>query len=168
VFQGYWRKPEATGEALEPDGRGGRWFRTGDIGVLEDGFLRITDRKKDIIVTAGGKNVAPQNLENALKASCPLVSQVMVHGDRRPYLTALVTLGEEGVRAFSAAEVRAEVERAIKALNAAQPPYATIKKFAILPSDFSQETGELTPTLKVKRRFTTEKFQAVLDGLYAN
>src|SRR5262249_2882574 len=98
ILQSYFGKPDATREAIEPDG----WFHTGDIGVIEDGgFLRITDRKKDIIVTAGGKNVAPQNIESALKAQCPHVSQVMVHGHKRSYLVALITLNEENVTAWA-------------------------------------------------------------------
>jgi long-chain acyl-CoA synthetase len=183
VFRGYFNRPDDTREAIDPEG----WFHTGDIGVLEakDGvdMLRITDRKKDLIVTAGGKNIAPQNLENALKTT-PFVSQVMVHGDQRPYLTALVTLNEEAVRGFAKErgldaaapiaelsrrpEVRALVGRAVDELNAREPSYSTIKKFEILPQDFSQETGELTPTLKVKRKFTTEKYRAILDGFYSS
>jgi long-chain acyl-CoA synthetase len=174
----YFGKPEATREVLDPDG----WFHTGDIGHIEEGFLKITDRKKDLIVTAGGKNVAPQNLENALKTT-PFVSQVMVHGDKRAYLTALVTLNEENVRAWAkdngksfasvgdmakSDDIRALVQKAVDELNAREPSYSTIKKFAILPADFSQETGELTPTLKVKRKFATEKYQSILDGFYAN
>ena len=99
VMKEYYGKPEATREAIDAEG----WFHTGDIGVIEDGILRITDRKKDIIVNAGGKNIAPQNLENALKAT-PYISQVMVHGDKRPYLVALVTLNEENVRQVGASE----------------------------------------------------------------
>ena len=176
VFKGYFNQPQATSEVIDPAG----WFHTGDIGVVEDGFLRITDRKKDIIVTAGGKNVAPQNLENALKTT-PYVSQVMVHGDKRPYLVALVTLNEENVRAWATAqgittvdfaelsqrpEVKKLLQETMDRLNAEQPPVCTIKKFAILPEDFSQDTGELTPTLKVKRKFTTEKHWKTVDGLY--
>lgn len=180
VFKGYYKQPEASAAVLEADGEGGHWFHTGDIGVVDEGFLRITDRKKDIIVTAGGKNVAPQNLENGLKTT-PYISQVMVHGDKRPFLTALVTLNEENVRAWAEQqglaftdladlsrkpEVRALIQSAVDALNAGEPSYATIKKFAILPQDFSQETGELTPTLKVKRKFATEKYKDILDGFY--
>jgi long-chain acyl-CoA synthetase len=178
VMKEYYGKPEATREAIDPDG----WFHTGDIGVIDNGVLRITDRKKDIIVNAGGKNIAPQNLENALKAT-PYISQVMVHGDKRPYLVALVTLNEEnvakwardnGVAAQTAAElardgkVRGLIQKYIDELNAKEPSYSSIKKFAILPHDFSQDTGELTPTLKVKRKFTSEKFKEILDAFYAN
>jgi long-chain acyl-CoA synthetase len=178
ILKEYFGKPEATREVLDPDG----WFHTGDIGEIEDGMLRITDRKKDLIVTAGGKNVAPQNLENALKTT-PYISQVMVHGDKRAYLTALVTLNEDNVKAWAAQngvsyrefselaenpEVRKLVQKSIDELNANEPSYSTIKKFAILPQDFSQDTGELTPTLKVKRKFATEKYRAIIDGFYSN
>ena len=178
VMKEYYKKPEATKEAIDDEG----WFHTGDIGVFEDGCLRITDRKKDIIVNAGGKNIAPQNLENALKAT-PYISQVMVHGDKRPYLVALVTLNEEnvskwardnGVTAATVEElsksdrVRALIQKYIDELNAKEPSYSSIKKFHLLPSDFSQETGELTPTLKVKRKFTYEKYQHIIDAFYAN
>jgi long-chain acyl-CoA synthetase len=160
LLRAYHGQPEATREAIDQDG----WFHTGDIGVVDDGFLRITDRKKDIIVTAGGKNVAPQNLEGALKASCPYVSQVMVHGDRRPYLVALITVNPE---LAGRAEAEAEIRTAVAKLNAGLASFETIKKFAILPTDLTQEAGELTPTLKVKRKTVAERHQAVLDALYS-
>ena len=179
VMIGYYRKPEATAEALEADG----WFHTGDIGELDaDNFLRITDRKKDIIVTAGGKNVAPQNLENILK-TFPLISQAMVVGDKRKYLVVLITVNEEvarklladkGVSAGSYAEVarRPEIQAAVQEIlnkvNAEQPPYNTMKRFAVMEADFSQESGEITPTLKVKRKFCTVKYAKSIDGLYDN
>jgi long-chain acyl-CoA synthetase len=177
VMKGYYRNPEATAEVLQSDG----WFHTGDIGQLDsDGYLRVTDRKKDIIVTSGGKNVAPQNIENALKAS-PIISQVLVHGDRRKYLSALVTVSEERARQVAAArglqamdyaalalrpEIRSEVQAAVDLVNANLPSYETIKKFTILPNDFSQETGELTPTLKVKRKACQEKYRRELNDMY--
>ncbi len=177
VMKGYWKSPEASKEVLLDDG----WFATGDIGEIDgDGHLKITDRKKDIIVTAGGKNVAPQNLENALKSS-PIISQVMVHGDKRKYLVALVTVTEERAKAVAQEkavsftdyadlsqkpEIRAEVQAALDDLNKTLPSYETIKKFKVLPRDFSQETGELTPTLKVKRKFCNEKYREALDGMY--
>jgi long-chain acyl-CoA synthetase len=177
VMAGYYGLPASTAEALEPDG----WFHSGDIGELDgDGYLKITDRKKDIIVTAGGKNVAPQNLENALKTE-PVVSQAMVYGDRRKFLSVLITVNEEFARKLAQdrgiafrdysdlvakPEIRAEVQAAIDRLNATLPSYETVKKFAILPRDFSQESGELTPTLKVKRKFCSQKYQAILDGFY--
>lgn len=177
VFQGYYRDPEATRQVLTPD----RWFKTGDIGEFTpDGFLRITDRKKDIIVTAGGKNIAPQNIENILKA-VPFISQVMVHGDKRKYLSALVTLNQEAVEKFARKEgipyrdfgeltrhpkVFSLVKRAIDEKNRGLASFETIKRFAILENDFSQETGELTPTLKVKRKFVSDKYKGILDQLY--
>ncbi|GEJ59269.1 AMP-dependent synthetase/ligase [Anaeromyxobacter diazotrophicus] len=175
VMKEYHQNPAATAEILR-DG----WLYTGDIGELtRDGCLRITDRKKDIIVTAGGKNVAPQNLENELKTE-PLISQVMVHGDKRKFLSALVTLNEENVRKWAQdgglaltgplhedPRVRARVQAAVDALNAKQASYSTIKRFAILPRDFTQEAGELTPTLKVKRKYCTQKYRDVLDAFYA-
>jgi len=175
VMREYYADPAATAEVLK-DG----WFTTGDIGVIDaDGCLRITDRKKDLIVTAGGKNVAPQNLENELK-TVPLISQVMVHGDRRRFLSALVTLNAEGARAWATEQgipegatlhdhplVVARIQAAIDALNARQPSYSTIKRFAIVPRDFTQETGELTPTLKVKRKEVTRNHQAILEAFYA-
>ncbi len=170
----YYKNPAATAEVLK-DG----WFYTGDIGELDrDGFLKITDRKKDIIVTAGGKNVAPQNLENDLKTD-PLISQVMVHGDKRKFLSALVTLNEENVRKWleetghpasgplhEDPRVRARGQQAIDALNAKQPSYSSIKKFALLGKDFTIESGELTPTLKVKRKVCSQKYKAILDAFY--
>ncbi|HEX8952842.1 MAG TPA: long-chain fatty acid--CoA ligase, partial [Polyangia bacterium] len=178
VMKEYYGKPEATREVIDPDG----WFHTGDIGVIEDGMVRITDRKKDIIVNAGGKNIAPQNLENALKAT-PYISQVMVHGDKRPYLVALITLNEENVAKWArdndvpfsnigdlanSEKVRALVGKYVDELNAKEPSYSSIKKFAILAHDFSQDSGELTPTLKVKRKFTSEKYKDIIDAFYTN
>ncbi len=177
VMKGYYKNPEATKEAIDAEG----WFHSGDIGEIDaTGYLRITDRKKDIIVTAGGKNVAPQNIEGELKAMEPLVSQVMVHGDKRKFLSALITISDENVTRFAAErgisgdyaaltqrpEVKAVVQAAIDRLNANLPSYETIKKFAILARDFTQETGELTPTLKVKRKVCTQNYRNVLDGFY--
>ncbi len=175
--RGYYKQPEATREVFDPDG----WFHTGDIGRLdEDGFLYITDRKKDLIITAGGMNIAPQNIENLLKAD-PFISQVMVYGDRRPYPVALVTLNPDELAKFArehglptddpAALVKhprvvERVGRTVEEKNAQLPSYARIKRFAVLPGDFAQETGELTPTLKVKRKVVTDKYRAVLEELY--
>jgi len=175
--RGYHRQPEATRAAFDPDG----WFHTGDIGYLdEEGFLYITDRKKDIIVTAGGMNIAPQNIENLLKSD-PLISQAMVYGDRRPYPVALITLNREELERFAREAgiavtdpetlarhpaVRARVARTVEEKNAALQSYAQIKRFAIVPGDFTQDGGELTPTLKVKRRVVAEKYRDVLEELY--
>lgn len=177
VFQGYYKDPEATAAVLTPDG----WLKTGDIGELdEDGFLRITDRKKDILVTAGGKNVAPQNLENDLKTS-RYISQALVVGDRRPYVAALITLDAEEVGRWAAERgiegdlaalarderVRQLVQEIVDEVNRERSRFEQIKRFAILPRDFSAEEGEITPTLKLRRRAVQEHFAAEIDALYA-
>ncbi len=171
VFATYYKNPAATAEAIDGEG----WFHSGDIGQLEDGFLRITDRKKDLIVTAGGKKVAPQALETAIKARCAALSQVMVYGDRRPYCVALVTLTEEavkrygggdGAQAASSPELRALVQAELDALNATLPGYEQVKRFTILPADFSEAAGDLTPSLKVKRKVVVDRNRALIDGLY--
>jgi long-chain acyl-CoA synthetase len=175
LMRGYWNKEADTREVIDSEG----WFHSGDIGELDpDGCLRITDRKKDIIVTAGGKNVAPQNIESLLKQS-GWISQAMVYGDKRPYLVALLTLNADATGRFAKqkghadasklaedTELRAEVEREVDAVNARLSSFETVKKFAILPGDFSVEGGELTPTLKVKRKVVIERHRAVIDGLY--
>jgi long-chain acyl-CoA synthetase len=171
VFPRYHNNPVATAEAIDPQG----WFHSGDIGQLEDGFLRITDRKKDLIVTAGGKKVAPQALENGLKARTALVSQVMVYGDKRPYCVALVTLSEEAIKRFgggdpakaaASADARAALQQEIDALNGTLASYESIKAFTILPDDFTEASGDLTPSLKVKRKVVIDRHRAVIDGLY--
>jgi long-chain acyl-CoA synthetase len=177
VFQGYYKEPEATAEVLGEDG----WLRSGDIAEIdEDGFITITDRKKDIIVTAGGKNVAPQNLENDLKSS-KFVSQAMVVGDRQPYVAALITLDPESLPAWAqerglptdmaalagTEEVRELVQGIVDAVNADRSRYEQIKRFAILPRDFTMDDDELTPTLKLKRRVVAQHFDRELDALYA-
>jgi long-chain acyl-CoA synthetase len=162
VFAGYYKEPEATAEALTDDG----WLRTGDVGEIDDeGFLRITDRKKDLIITAGGKNIAPQNLENALKSS-RFVSQALVVGDRRPYVTALVTL-DEGELASSGRDAEQLVQELVEEVNRDRTRVEQIKRFAILPRDFSQEEGEVTPTLKLRRRVIQEHFADEIERLYA-
>jgi len=173
IFQGYYKNEKATSETLA-DG----WLHTGDLGsVDEDGFLYITGRKKDIIITAGGKNITPANLENGLKQN-RWISQAVVVGDRRPYLGVLVTLDPEELPAFAeqhglavedvtdSEQMRSEVQAAIDAVNAKVGPVEQIKYFKILPKDLAQETGELTPTLKVKRNVVNEKYAADVDALY--
>ena len=158
-FAGYFKDEEATLEVLPGDG----WLRSGDLGHLDDdGFLTITDRKKDILVTAGGKNVAPQNLENALKTH-PLVSQALVVGDRRPYIAALITLAED----VDPDEARFEMERVVEDVNRDLSRFEQIKRYAILPRDFTAEEGEVTPTLKLKRRVCQEHFAAEIEALYS-
>jgi long-chain acyl-CoA synthetase len=162
IFAGYFKDPEATAAALTDDG----WFRTGDVGEIDDdGFLRITDRKKDLIITAGGKNIAPQNLENALKSS-RFVSQALVVGDRRPYVTALVTL-DEAELASSDRDPQALVQELVDDVNRDRTRVEQIKRFVILPRDFSQEEGEVTPTLKLRRRVIHEHFADEIEQLYA-
>jgi len=174
IFQEYFKNPEATAEAKESE-----WLHTGDLGRMdEDGYLYITGRKKDIIITAGGKNITPANLENGLKQN-RWISQAVVVGDKRPYLIALVTLDPEEAPAFAAehgldvatlhesGEMRAEVQKAIDEVNSHVGRVEQIKKFAILDHDLSQETGELTPTLKVKRAVVNEKFADLVDQVYA-
>jgi len=159
IFGGYYKDEEATRGVLPGDG----WLRTGDLGHVDaDGFLTITDRKKDILVTAGGKNVAPQNLENALKTS-PLVSQALVVGDRRPYVAALITLAEDVPH--DGAEPR--IQEVVDDVNRERSRYEQIKRFAILPRDFSAEEDEVTPTLKLKRRIVEQHFAAEIERLYA-
>jgi long-chain acyl-CoA synthetase len=175
VFREYWRNPEAT-ESTLVDG----WLQTGDIGELdEDGYLRITGRKKDIIITAGGKNLAPANLENDLKQS-RWISQALMHGDRRPFPVALITLDAEEIGPWARErglpedpaqlaahdEVRALIQDVLDRVNAKYAQVEQIKKFAILGHDFTQEAGELTPTLKVKRNVVNEKYADVLDAMY--
>jgi long-chain acyl-CoA synthetase len=159
IFAGYFKDPEATREMLPGDG----WLRSGDLGHLDDdGFLTITDRKKDILVTAGGKNVAPQNIENGLKAH-PVISQALVVGDRRPYIAALITLSE-GV---DPAEARFEVEHIVENVNEELSRFEQIKRYLILPRDFTVEDGEVTPTLKLKRRVCQEHFADEIEALYS-
>ena len=162
IFAGYYKEPEATALAFTEDG----WFRTGDVGEIDaDGFVKITDRKKDLIITAGGKNIAPQNLENALKAS-RYVSQALIVGDRRPYVTALITLDWDEVRA-SGRDPQQLVGELVEAVNKDRVRVEQIKRFAILPRDFTQEHGELTPTLKLRRRVVHDHFADEIERLYS-
>jgi long-chain acyl-CoA synthetase len=161
VFVGYYKDPEATAAAFTADG----WFRTGDVGEIdEDGFVKITDRKKDLIITAGGKNIAPQNLENALKAS-RFVSQAIVVGDRRPYVTALVTLDPDEVAA-SGRDPQELVQELVEEVNRDRVRVEQIKRFTVLPRDFSQEAGEVTPTLKLRRKVIVDNFAEEIEKLY--
>ena len=163
VFAGYFKDPDATREVLAPDG----WLRSGDVATIdEDGFVTITDRKRDILVTAGGKNDAPQNLENLLKLS-PVVSQALVVGDRRPYIAALVTIDPACGLDPGSDEAQAAVQAAVDAANAELSRFEQVKRFRILARDFSADEGEITPTLKLKRRVVEQHFAAEIDQLYA-
>jgi long-chain acyl-CoA synthetase len=176
VFQGYYKNEEATRETLR-DG----WLHTGDIGEIDDqGFIRITGRKKDIIITAGGKNITPANIEAEVKQH-PLVSQCVVIGDRRPYLVALVTLDPEEAAAFARENelpeepaelaanprLRAAIQAHIDQINQKFARVEQVKRFEILPQDLSQAGGELTPTMKVKRNVVAEKYARQIEALYA-
>ena len=179
VAQGYYKMPEATKESFTEDG----WFKTGDIGHIdEDGFVYITDRKKEIIITAGGKNVAPQAIENALKFS-KYISNACLYGDKKPYIVALVTLNieriidyakENKLRYLDVSDLAKNekiiklIKKEIEKVNKNLAKVETIKKFAILPQDFSIETGELTSTLKLKRRVVYQKYRDIIECLYTD
>jgi long-chain acyl-CoA synthetase len=173
VFLGYFKEPEATAEA-----KPGGWLATGDLGAFDaEGFLRITGRKKEIIITAGGKNVSPKNIEAALKDH-PLVAEAVVVGDRRKYLTALITLEPEATRRWLAErkretqrpheveELNDEVQRAVDAVNAKLARVEQVKRFRLLHRSFTIEHGELTPTLKIKRKVVHEHFAAEIASMY--
>ncbi|BBZ13441.1 long-chain-fatty-acid--CoA ligase FadD15 [Mycobacterium branderi] len=178
VFREYWRNEQATAEAMA-DG----WFKTGDLGAIDDdGFLTITGRKKEIIVTAGGKNVAPAVLEDQLRAH-PLISQAMVVGDAKPFIGALITIDPEAFEGWKQRNSKAsgssvgdlatdpdlvaEVDAAVKQANQSVSHAESIRKFRILPVDFTEDTGELTPTMKVKRKVVAEKFATDIEAIYA-
>jgi long-chain acyl-CoA synthetase len=178
IFAGYYKDQEATSTVLPGDG----WLHTGDVGELdEDGFLTITDRKKDIIVTAGGKNVSPQNIENLLKG-IPWVSQALIVGDRRPHLIALITLDEEELAKWAAEraldgnaadlsqrdDVRKLIDQAVEGINENLAHFEQVRRFEILPRDFSPEENEITPTLKLKRRIVEEHFAPQIEALYTD
>ena len=176
-MKGYYGKPEATAEAIDPDG----WFHTGDIGVFDgDGFLKITDRKKEIIVNSNGKNIAPAPIESALKGD-PFVSQPVVIGDRRKFLSCLIVPNFEklkdwaeknGLSGLSDDELLKDprvlqiYQGIIDRWNLNKPHEQVINAFKLLPAELTIEGGELTPTLKVKRRIVDQKYKAVIDGLY--
>jgi long-chain acyl-CoA synthetase len=176
VFTGYYKNEAATAETLR-DG----WLYSGDVGELdEDGYLRITDRKKDIIVTAGGKNITPQYIENKLKAS-PYINDAVVIGDRRKYLTALIMIDEDNVVKFAQDhkiqfatykdlamddEIRKLIQSEVDQVNAQVARVENVRKFSILPKKLYEEDGEVTPTMKVKRKYVHEAFRDLIEGLY--
>jgi long-chain acyl-CoA synthetase len=177
VMLGYYKNPEETAESLDKDG----WLHTGDIGEIdEDGFLRITDRKKDIIVTSGGKNVAPQRIEKIMRTS-RYIDQAVVYGDRKKYLTGIVSLDQEQIEEwatkhgipFSTREelcvhpkVVELIDSEIEEKNKSLASFETLKKVIIAPNEFTVDSGELTPSLKVKNKVVIEKYRERLDNLY--
>jgi long-chain acyl-CoA synthetase len=177
VFLGYYKEPQATAETLK-DG----WLCSGDLGVIDPhGFITITGRKKEIIITAGGKNIAPKNIEASIKQS-PLIGEAVVIGDRRKYLVALVTLDEvaaqkllarsgeasEGDKLAASPEVRSAIQHQIDEVNTALARVEQIKKFTVLPRPFGVATGELTPTMKIKRKVIAQMYQREIEAMYAD
>ena len=178
IMQGYHNLPEGTAETLTKDG----WLRTGDIGEIDaNGFLRITDRKKDLFKTSGGKYIAPSFIEGKLKATCPLISQVVIHGAERNFVSALITLEEEATLKWArengqdgksygdlvaAPETKAAIQTYIDSVNKTLNKWETVKQFAILPTDLTIDAGELTPSLKVKRKVVEKKYSSLLDKMY--
>ncbi len=178
VFLGYYRNPEATAETLE-----GGWLHSGDVGVLDErGYLKITDRKKDLIITAGGKNIAPQNIENQLKFS-PYINDAIVIGDRLKFLSALIVIDEENVIQYAqdhkisfttyesltkAPEIIDLIDAEVQEVNKTLSHVETIKKFTIVPKKLYEEDGEVTPTMKVKRKYVNEKFADLIKAMYRN
>jgi long-chain acyl-CoA synthetase len=178
IMRGYRGLPEQTREALDAEG----FLHTGDVGTVDaDGYLTITDRTKDLIKTSGAKYVAPTELESKLKAQSRWIAQVLVHGDRRNYVTALVTLDAEAVGKWAAENglagkqvaalsreplVRALLQKDFDAVNASLPRFATVKKFAILSREFLESEGEVTPSQKLKRKLIEQRYRAELDALY--
>ncbi|TDE01294.1 AMP-dependent synthetase/ligase [Jiangella asiatica] len=177
VMRGYHKLSDVTAEVLDSDG----WFHTGDVGEVADGYLRVTDRKKDLIKTSGGKYVAPQKIEIIFKAVSPYASQIVVHGDTRNYCTALITLDPDAITEWAehhelsgrpyeeltrTAAVRELIQGHIDELNGRLERWETIKKFEILTHDLTVENGDLTPSLKVKRKAVEKKYMDVLDGMY--
>ncbi|MBW1942923.1 MAG: AMP-binding protein, partial [Deltaproteobacteria bacterium] len=176
VFKGYYKNPEATAEALK-DG----WLYSGDVGEIdEDGYLKITDRKKDIIVTAGGKNITPQYIENKLKSSI-YINDAVVIGDRRKFLSSLIMIDEDNVVKYAqdnkvqfstyrdlteSAEIIRLIQSELNKVNEELARVEQIKKFTILPKKLYEEDGEVTPTMKVKRKYVNEAFKDLIEGMY--
>jgi long-chain acyl-CoA synthetase len=176
VFKGYYKNPESTAETLK-DG----WLHSGDVGEIdEDGYLKITDRKKDIIVTAGGKNITPQYIENKLKFS-PYINDAVVIGDRRKFLSSLVMIDEDNVVKYAqdnkvqfstykdlteSQEIIRLIQSEVDKVNEELARVEQIKKFTILPKKLYEEDGEVTPTMKVKRKFVNEAFCELIDSMY--
>jgi long-chain acyl-CoA synthetase len=176
IFKGYFKNPEATAEALKEG-----WLRSGDVGELDgDGFLKITDRKKDLIITAGGKNIAPQNIENQLKFS-PYINDAIVIGDRRKFIAALIAIDEENVIKYAqdnkiqfgtyssltqAPEIKQLIQKEVDRVNKTLAQVEQVKKFTIIPKKLYEEDGEVTPTMKVKRKFINETYKDIIEKMY--
>jgi long-chain acyl-CoA synthetase len=178
VMMGYWNKPEQTSEAIDADG----WLRTGDIGEMDDGYLRIVDRKKDLIVTSGGKNVAPQPIESRLKKS-HLVDVAVVIGERRNFISALISPDFDQLRSWAtergasydsveefleSTEVSDVFQKVVNVVNAELARYEQIREFRLLPESLTIEGGFLTPTLKVKRRVVDQRFADIIEDIYSS
>jgi long-chain acyl-CoA synthetase len=178
IMNGYHNLPDQTKEALE-DG----WLHTGDVGEIdENGFLRITDRIKDLFKTSGGKYVAPSYIEGKLKATCPLISQIVIHGAERNFVSALITLEEEATMKWArdngqdgkpysevvqSESIKKAVGKYVEEVNGSLQKWETVKQFVILPKDLTVDAGELTPSLKVKRKVVEKKYSDLLDKLYS-
>jgi long-chain acyl-CoA synthetase len=176
VFKGYFKDPEATAATLQDD-----WLHSGDVGEIDaEGFLKITDRKKDLIITAGGKNIAPQNIENQLKFS-PYINDAVVIGDRRKFLAAIIVIDEDNVVKFAQdnkiqyttyasltqhPEIRKLIQKEVDTVNKTLANVETIKKFTVLPKKLYEEDGEVTPTMKVKRKYINRAFKDLIEGMY--
>jgi len=176
VFKGYFKDPEATAATLQDD-----WLHSGDVGEIDaEGFLKITDRKKDLIITAGGKNIAPQNIENQLKFS-PYINDAVVIGDRRKFLAAIIVIDEDNVVKFAQdnkiqyttyasltqhPEIHKLIQKEVDTVNKTLANVETIKKFTVLPKKLYEEDGEVTPTMKVKRKYINRAFKDLIEGMY--
>jgi long-chain acyl-CoA synthetase len=176
IFKGYFKNPEATAETLKEG-----WLHSGDVGELDgDGFLKITDRKKDLIITAGGKNIAPQNIENQLKFS-PYINDAIVIGDRRKFIAALIAIDEENVIKYAqdnkiqfgtyssltqAPEIKQLIQKEVDRVNKMLAQVEQVKKFTIIPKKLYEEDGEVTPTMKVKRRYINETYKDIIEKMY--
>jgi long-chain acyl-CoA synthetase len=178
VMQGYYKDPLGTAAAIDRDG----WLHTGDVATIDsDGYVRIVDRKKELIITAGGKNISPANLENLLKAN-PLVGQAAVIGNRRSFVSALIVLDPDASRTWAASHglaglslselarhplVLAEIQRGVDAANTLVSHAESVRRFKVLPVEWTAESGELTPTLKLKRRVVEQRYREDIEALYA-
>jgi long-chain acyl-CoA synthetase len=162
IMRGYHNLPDQTAEVIDPEG----WFSTGDIGEIDaDGFLKITDRKKDLVKTSGGKYIAPTAIQSAIKAACPFVSNAIVNADGRNFASVLLTLDPDAVKGV--ADVNTAIQTALTGVNAGLNKWETVKQFRILPRDLTVESGELTPSLKVKRVAVAKNYADLIESIYS-